>query len=104
MRRFTDGRGAVWVADAREEDTPRHHGRWVLFFRPETPPGTELPLPEVRWQTRATAARTLHTMSIFELRRRLDIVRARSLLSGGASPDAGAALEAFRTRTPGDAA
>jgi hypothetical protein len=70
MREFTDERAAVWVADAREEETPRHHGRWYLVFREVAAPDATLPMPEVRWQTRATAARTLRTMSVFELRRR----------------------------------
>jgi hypothetical protein len=34
-------------------------------------------MPEVRWQTRASAERTLATMSEFELRRRLHLVQRR---------------------------
>ena len=58
MREFTDERGAVWVADAREEETPRHHGRWYLVFHEVDAPDAALPMPEVRWQTSATAARS----------------------------------------------
>lgn len=78
MRTFQSETGDRWVAGAREEDTPRHHGRWYMILHPESQPDTVLPLPEVRWQTRATAERTLATMSLFELRRRLDIARRRA--------------------------
>lgn len=90
MKQFTDENGASWVAGAVEETTPRHHGRWYLVFHPETDAERILPMPEVRWQTRATAARTLHTMSEFELRRRLNTVRERALDQIGASPAEGA--------------
>lgn len=78
MREFSDDAGSVWVASAREENTPRHHGRWYLIFHTK---GGEDPLfavPEVRWQTQATAERTLLTMSVFELRRRLTGALARA--------------------------
>jgi hypothetical protein len=88
MKSFTDETGAEWTATAREENTPRHHGRWYLVF--EAADGTALPMPEVRWQTSATAQRTLRTMSPFELLRRLHIVRERALLDAGASPESGA--------------
>ncbi len=78
MVTFQDASGVRWVAGAREEDTPRHHGRWYLILHPEGEPDAVLALPEVRWQTRATAERTLETMSVFELRRRLDIARRRA--------------------------
>ena len=89
MVTFAEESGASWVASAREEITPRHHGRWYLVFHAE---GSDrvLPMPEVRWQTRATAERTLRTMSVFELRRRLHIVLERALIEEGASPVDGA--------------
>ncbi len=77
MRSFHDEAGRAWLADALEESTPRHHGRWYLVFRPEAGDGPVLPMPEVRWQTRETAARTVQTMSETELRRRLRVVRGR---------------------------
>lgn len=84
MRTFTDVAGNEWVAEAREENTPRHHGRWYLVFRPAT--GAQLyEMPEVRWQTRSSADRILNTMSTFELRRRLKSVRARHASNDGAS-------------------
>lgn len=89
MKEFADETGSRWVASAREEQTPRHHGRWFLVFHPAHDDSAPLSMPEVRWQTRATAARTLQTMSDFELRRRLHVVRERSLLEPGASPAGG---------------
>lgn len=72
MRQFEDGDGKTWVARAIEETTtPRHHGRWYLVFQPFDAPTQTYPVPEIRWQTAATAVRTLKTMSEFELRRRL---------------------------------
>jgi hypothetical protein len=91
MRTFTDESGAAWTASAREERTPRHHGRWYLVFHPAAGSAGSagaplLSMPEVRWQTRATAERTLRTMSVFELRRRLRSVRERALPVHGAAP------------------
>ena len=96
-----DASGTSWVASAREEETPRHHTRWYLVF--EGPDGTVLPMPEVRWQTRATAERTLLTMSDFELRRRIHVVRERAALVHGASPEDGAQPESRRDRTSANA-
>ena len=78
MRTFEAAGGERWVAGAREEATPRHHGRWYMIMHPEHDEGRVLALPEIRWQTRATAERTVETMSLFELRRRLDIARGRN--------------------------
>lgn len=78
MRTFQSESGERWVAGAREEDTPRHHGRWYMILHPESDASNVLALPEVRWQTRATAERTLETMSLFELRRRLAIAQGRA--------------------------
>jgi len=88
MRDFTDEQGGSWTATAIEEETPRHHGRWVLFFHPAAAETPRLPAPEVRWQSRPEAERTLATMSLFELRRTLSSVQRRSGLpaSDGESP------------------
>jgi hypothetical protein len=99
MKQFTDEAGALWTASAREERTPRHHQRWYLVFHPATDEAAVLAMPEVRWQTRATAQRTLRTMSEFELRRRLHTLRERALQEIGASPDDGAPVDALRART-----
>lgn len=98
MREFTDAHGNVWVASAREEETPRHHGRWYLVFHPAGDEERVLPMPEVRWQTSATAERTLRTMSLFELRRRLMLVLARTMSTGGPIlPEPGARHQRDRT-------
>lgn len=99
MKDFSDESGTLWTASAREERTPRHHQRWYLVFHPAGRDDNLLEMPEVRWQTKATAARTLRTMSIFELRRRLHIVRERALQEAGASATSGAPIEPFRART-----
>lgn len=78
MRTFMREDGSAWVATAREEATPRHHGRWYLVFHPAGDEAATLPMPEVRWQTFQTADRTLAAMSLFELRRRLETVQARA--------------------------
>jgi len=83
MRSFHDAAGREWLADAVEEATPRHHGRWYLVFRPAEGDGPVLPMPEVRWQTRETAERTVNTMSVTELRRRLAAARARRGVAAG---------------------
>jgi hypothetical protein len=48
-----------------------------MVFHPAADAAAIYPADGVRWQTRATAARTLRTMSVFELRRRLTTARAR---------------------------
>jgi hypothetical protein len=78
MKQFTDDRGAQWIATAMEEATQRHHGTWYLAFHPVEDPQQRYAMPEVRWQTAATAARTLKTMSDFELRRRLNSLLVRN--------------------------
>ncbi len=89
MRDFTDEQGGLWTATAIEENTPRHHGRWYLEFHPAGGEVPRLSVPEVRWQTAASARRTLATMSLFELRRKLDGARRRG---GVATPAGGAAV------------
>lgn len=73
MKSFKSEDGREWMATAREEDTPRHHGRWYMVIHPADDPSQELAVPEIRWKNRHTAERTLRTMSDFELRRRLRI-------------------------------
>jgi len=77
MKTFTDDQGREWVATAAEEDVPRHHGRWYMVVRPGQGEGPELALPEIRWQTRHTAERSIQAMSRFELLRRLRIAARR---------------------------
>jgi hypothetical protein len=86
MRTFVDEQGRGWVATAHEEDTPRHHGRWYLVFHPAEAETPRLPALDVRWQTRATAERTIRTMSELELLRRLTSVMLRAGLADPAGP------------------
>ena len=78
MRDFTDEQGDVWTATVIEEDTPRHHGRWYLVFHPAGAETPRLAAPEVRWQSLRSARRTIDTMSLFELRRKLEGVKRRA--------------------------
>ncbi|HUF12835.1 MAG TPA: hypothetical protein VMN78_07045 [Longimicrobiales bacterium] len=96
MRNFRDDRGRAWTASAREEDTPRHHGRWVLVFHPADDLAALIPLPEVRWQTAQSAERTLRTMAEFELVRRLLSARARA---GAQAPRSAAAASGSAAAT-----
>ncbi len=77
MKSFTGQDGRAWVATAREEDTPRHHGRWYMVLHPADAEAGALAVPEIRWKSRHTAERTLVTMSDFELQRRLRIAARR---------------------------
>lgn len=77
MKTFRADNGETWVATAEREHTQRHHGVWYLVFHREGDPAHRLPVFEVRWQTRATAERTLRTMSEAELLRRLKSAVAR---------------------------
>lgn len=94
MRKFSDAEGRTWIADAAEQTTPRHHGRWYLVFRPEGSDHPVLPMHEVRWQSRASAERTIRTMSEIELRRRLRLVSARAEADVVASRERGGAAQA----------
>ena len=96
MRTCADDKGKQWVADVREEVTPRHHGRFYLVFRSGD---QELEMPEVRWQTRASAQRILKTMADFELRRRLKSVLARYASNDGPSEHEGEGRGIRRGRT-----
>lgn len=84
MRTFTDRTGRSWTAAAREIQGPDYKGRFALVMTPEDDPASEVTLSDVRWNTERTARRTLETMSVVELRRRLRsaLGRASALLAG----------------------
>jgi hypothetical protein len=72
MREFTDAAGHRWRAAAREEPSADYKGRYFLVLEPvDGETSDTLELREVRWNSERTAARTISTMSGFELRRRL---------------------------------
>ncbi len=90
MKTFLTEDGERWVATAEREQTERHHGVWYLVFHPEGDDQTRLPVFDIRWQTRATAQRTLKTMSDFELRRRLRSAIVRHAIGEGPTAIEGA--------------
>jgi hypothetical protein len=74
MKEFQDAEGRSWRASAREEPSVDYKGRYFLVLEPLDVGGDQgrpLELREVRWNSERTAARTIATMSPFELRRRL---------------------------------
>jgi hypothetical protein len=78
MREFTDAEGAVWVASVQERGGDDYKGRFCFTLKPKS--GSEadlLGLIDVCWNSRETAERTLRTMSVTELRRRLRSARGR---------------------------
>lgn len=78
MRDFTDREGRAWTATAREEPGMDYKGRFYLVFRAgDGDSAEELPLKDVRWNNERTARRTLETMSVVELHRRLRIALGR---------------------------
>jgi hypothetical protein len=77
MKTFQGEDGREWMATTAEEDVPRHHGLWYMVLRSTGDDAVELALPEVRWQTRHTADRSIQAMSDFELRRRLRMAARR---------------------------
>jgi hypothetical protein len=83
MRNFEDSSGTVWAATAAETPGADYKGRWHMVVRRADAAGPELELRNVRWNNEGTARRTLDTMSVVELRRRL-----RSALGRAAVPAA----------------
>jgi hypothetical protein len=69
MREFTDRDGAAWTATVRSADGPDYKGRHYFVLRAAD--AEEVELADVRWNSERTARRTLDTMSLAELRRRL---------------------------------
>lgn len=77
MRDFTDEHGKTWTADVRQRTGPDYKGAFHLVLQPHEG-GEPVELVDVRWNTRRTAERTLETMSVVELRRRLRSAVGRS--------------------------
>lgn len=78
MREFTDPQGRGWTASVAEEAGADYKGRFHLVLRPTDGNGEEVALVDVRWNTERTAQRSLATMSVVELRRRLRSAAGRS--------------------------
>ena len=77
MREFTDAEGKAWTATASEEAGTDYKGRFYLVMVPAEG-GEALALEDVRWNSERTARRTLETMSVVELRRRLRSAEGRA--------------------------
>lgn len=77
MREFTDAGGRSWIATAEQEEGPDYKGRFYMVMRPADG-GEAVALRDVRWNSERTARRTIETMSVVELRRRLRAARGRS--------------------------
>jgi hypothetical protein len=77
MREFSDGEGRTWIATALEEEGTDYKGRFFLSMRPVAG-GEPVELRDVRWNSRRTARRTIDTMSVVELRRRLRSAAGRA--------------------------
>jgi len=79
MKSFTDEDGERWKAGVTEEEGLDYKGRFFLTMIPDEGGDTDrVYLKDVRWNSRASAARTLDTMSPVELRRRLRSAVGRS--------------------------
>ncbi len=79
MREFSDSEGRGWTAFAVEEQGTDYKGRLYLVLCPTGGAESEtVELRDVRWNSERTARRTLATMSVVELRRRLRSAVARS--------------------------
>lgn len=77
MREFEDRNGHRWTASVRQEKGTDYKGRYYLVMRPRDGEG-EVALVDIRWNSERAARRTLETMSVVELRRRLRQATGRS--------------------------
>lgn len=71
MRSFEDARGRTWTATVQEEPGADYKGRYYLVMAPVDASNERFALTDVRWNSPRTARRTIETMSLVELRRRL---------------------------------
>lgn len=77
MREFEDRSGRTWIASVREEKGTDYKGRYYLVMRPADG-DDEVAMVDIRWNSERAALRTLETMSVVELRRRLRQATGRS--------------------------
>lgn len=82
MREFTDSDGRNWSAFAVRDGGADYKGRLHLVLRPaDGGPDDAVELRDVRWNSERTARRSLETMSVVELRRRLRSAAGRGPVS-----------------------
>ena len=79
MREFTDAEGRSWTATAATEESTDYKGRYHLVI--EADDGERVELTDVRWNSERSARRTLDSMSVVELRRRLRSASGRGVAS-----------------------
>lgn len=77
MRQFTDSDGDHWIATMAEEHGTDYKGRFYLVMNPDGE-GETVSLRDVRWNSERTGRRSIETMSVVELRRRLRSAAGRS--------------------------
>lgn len=77
MRQFTDSDGDSWIASMAEEHGTDYKGRFYLVMKSESD-GAAVALRDVRWNSERTARRSIDTMSVVELRRRLRSAAGRA--------------------------
>lgn len=83
MRNFEDQEGRAWTASVAADPGSDYKGRFHLVLRRSDGAGGEVSLTDVRWNSERTARRTLGTMSVVELRRRLRSALGRASASVG---------------------
>lgn len=77
MRDFHDEDGQAWTATVGRNEGMDYKGLFHLVMTPRDG-GVPVELTDIRWNTERTARRTLETMSVVELRRRLRSARGRA--------------------------
>lgn len=77
MRRFEDEQGQEWTATVARHQGMDYKGAFHLVMTPADG-SAQVELQDVRWNAERTARRTLETMSVVELRRRLRSARGRA--------------------------
>ena len=76
MRDFEDEAGRTWRAGIDGRAGSDYKGRFHLVLR-RGEGDDEVALTDVRWNSERTAARTLASMSVWELRRKLSAALGR---------------------------
>lgn len=79
MREFSDADGRAWVASAVEEEGTDYKGRYHLVMSPADSDDV-VELRDVRWNSERSAQRTIASMSVVELRRRLRSAAGRGVV------------------------